>query len=111
MKITHLDDNYSVSEQITLDDIKILADEGVKILVCNRPDGEEANQITCAEIESMANTHGIDFFHIPAASGNISSEALNNFTAVLEGTDDRVHAYCRTGTRSSIFWQLSQQQK
>ena len=111
MKITRLDDKYSVSEQITLNDIKILADKDVKILICNRPDGEEPNQITCAEIESMANTHGISFFHIPATGGNVTMDALNNFIAVLEGTNERVHGYCRSGTRSSIFWQLAQQQK
>ncbi len=99
---------FSVSEQIKLEDIKQLADDGVKTLICNRPDGEEPNQLACCDIKAEAEKHGIQFFHIPVAGREIPEDALRDFTSTLDKCDKKVHAYCRTGTRSAIFWALSQ---
>jgi len=107
MNKIQLHDTFSVSEQIKIDDIKQLADEGVKTLICNRPDGEEPNQITCAEIKAAADANGINFVHIPVPGRVIPQDALEEFLKVIDGSDDKIHAYCKTGTRSSIFWGLS----
>jgi len=109
MNLQQLHDNFSISEQISLEDITVLAASGVKTIICNRPDGEEPNQITCAEIKATAEDNGINFVHIPVAGRDVSPAALQEFVNVVQGNDSKIHAYCRTGTRSSIFWQLSQQ--
>ncbi|MCF6193039.1 MAG: TIGR01244 family sulfur transferase [Kangiellaceae bacterium] len=109
MNLQQLHDNFSISEQITLEDIKTLAAHGVKTIICNRPDGEEPNQIACAEIKATAEANGINFVHIPVPGRDVPAESLQEFMCVIEENDSKVHAYCRTGTRSSIFWQLSQQ--
>lgn len=107
MKKIQIQDTFSVSEQITLQEIKTLAEEGVKVLICNRPDGEEPNQISCAEIKAAAEANGINFVHIPVPGREIPDTALQEFIQVIDGCKDKIHAYCRTGTRSSIFWGLS----
>lgn len=107
MKKIQIHDNFSVSEQITLDEMKILADDGVKTLICNRPDGEEPNQVKCSDIKAAAEENGINFVHIPVPGREIPEEALQDFLKVIDGCNDKIHAYCRTGTRSSIFWGLS----
>lgn len=111
MNIKQLAENFTISEQITLEDIETLATLGIKTLICNRPDGEEPNQITCAEINTVAAANGIDFVHIPVAGKDVPAESLEKFATVLQETNDRVHAYCRSGTRAAIFWDLSQQEK
>ena len=108
MKKTQITDNFSVSEQIKLDEIKSLAEQGVKILICNRPDGEEPNQVTCTEINAEAMEQGIIFIHIPVPGRDIPEDKLAEFNRALDNSDDKIHAYCRTGTRSSIFWGLSE---
>lgn len=107
MNKIQIHENFSVSEQVTLDEIKSLAAEGVKVLICNRPDGEEPNQVTCSEIKAAAEANGINFVHIPVPGRIIPEEALEEFVKVIDGCNDKIHAYCRTGTRSSIFWGLS----
>lgn len=109
MNFRQLHENFSISEQITLDDIKALSSQGVKTIICNRPDGEEPNQLTCAEIKVVASEHKIDFIHIPVPGRDIPADALDKFVEVIANTDGKIHAYCKTGTRSSIFWDLSQQ--
>lgn len=42
MDIRQIDDNYSVSGQIEPDDVRDIAAEGFRTIICNRPDGEEA---------------------------------------------------------------------
>jgi len=109
MNLQQLDEKFSISEQIALDDIKILASQGVKTIICNRPDDEEPNQITCAEIKAVADEFEINFVHIPVPSRDIPADALQEFSKVIASTNEKTHAYCKTGTRSSIFWELSRQ--
>ena len=66
------------------------------------------NQISCQTIKDAAEQNGIRFVHIPVSGREIPMQALNEFIECIETTDDKVHAYCRTGTRCSIFWGLSQ---
>ncbi len=40
MDIRQIDDNYSVSGQIEPDDVRDIAAEGFRTIICNRPDGE-----------------------------------------------------------------------
>ena len=110
MQIKHIEENFSISEQITLDDIKTLAELGVKTLICNRPEGEEPNQLTNAQITDEAKSHGINFVHIPSPGREIPQDALILFIKTLAEMNCKTHAYCRTGTRSSIFWELMQKQ-
>jgi len=108
MNKIQLDSNFSISEQVTLAEIESLASDGVKVLICNRPDGEEPNQISCDDVKAKAESHGIKFVHIPVPGRIIPEEALMAFTETLDNCEDKIHAYCRTGTRSSIFWGLSE---
>lgn len=108
MNILQLDEHLTISEQITEEDVKILADLGIKTLICNRPDNEEPNQISCEQIKSAAENLGVRFVHIPVLGREIPMAALNEFINCIESTDEKIHAYCRTGTRCSIFWGLSQ---
>ena len=103
-----INEKLSISEQIALGDIKTLANDGIKVLICNRPDGEEPNQLSCAEVKAAADANGINFVHIPVAGRIIPEDALEEFVKIINGCNDKIHAYCRTGTRSSIFWGLSQ---
>lgn len=44
----------SVSAQITLNDLQHIKEQGFKSIVCNRPDGEGADQISFAAIEKTS---------------------------------------------------------
>ena len=108
MKKTQVNEQLSFSDQIALDEIATLAEQGIKVLICNRPDGEEAGQLTAAQIETEASKHGITFLNIPVPGRIIPSDSLAEFSKAIQSTNDKVHAYCRTGTRCSIFWGLNE---
>ena len=90
--------------QLVAEAVPGLAAAGVRLIVNNRPDGEEPGQPASAEIEAAARAAGLDYRHIPvgrgfpAASVEAMAEALERGPAL---------AFCRSGTRSAWLWALA----
>jgi sulfide:quinone oxidoreductase len=108
MNIKKIAPHFSISEQIVLSDISFLSELGIKTLICNRPENENGHLLTYLEVKQEAKKWGIEFFAIPSSSRDISDDALDQFIQIITQQKKNVHAYCKTGGRSSIFWCLSQ---
>ncbi|MBE7635984.1 TIGR01244 family phosphatase [Sneathiella sp. P13V-1] len=111
MEAKKISDSLSVSPQITKDDIAALKEMGFRSIICNRPDGEGADQPTFEEIEAAANEVGLTIKYQPVTSGKVTDEDAEKFGALFEELPKPVFAYCRTGTRSATLWSLSQAEK
>jgi sulfide:quinone oxidoreductase len=101
-------DKYSVSEQISLEDVDRLAESGVTLIIGNRPDNEEEGQLAFAEIAARAEKNHIKALHIPFAGGQMQATDVAAFKAALKEADN-VHAFCRTGNRSTLIWEAANQ--
>lgn len=108
MDIRPLTDALSVSPQITAADLQAVAAAGFKSVICNRPDGEAADQPTIDEIMRAAALHGLQCRHLPAESGKVTDAQGTAFGALMAELPKPVLAYCRTGMRSTTMWALSQ---
>ena len=106
MKFVQLDSVVSVAGQLYPADIAGVKEQGFKIIVCNRPDDEEANQPESREIAAAAKDAGLEFLYLPITPGTIDEHTTIAFKGVL-ASEVPVFAYCRTGHRSSILWALS----
>ena len=98
----------SVSPQLNEADVAEAASAGFRAIIDNRPDGEEPGQPTAAEMSALATAHGLGFAHVPTVGGKISDEDVALMAHVLADLEGPVLAYCRTGTRSTTLWALSQ---
>lgn len=107
MDIKTLSETLTVSGQLTPSDIDALASRGVKHLICNRPDREAADQPQYAVIADRAKAAGIQCHFLPVVPGQITAEDISQFGALLS-SGEVTHAYCRTGTRCTHLWALSQ---
>lgn len=107
MKAKQVTDDFAVAEQLTADDVDMMAAAGFKTIICNRPDGESHGQPLRAEIQAVAEDHGIVFHYIPVVSGQLSLEDVAAFTEALDEAPKPVLAYCRSGTRSIQLWGLA----
>ncbi len=94
-----INEKISVSGQITIEDIPAIAEQGVQVLICNRPDNEAPDQPAYQLIEEAAKAQGLEVFNIPFAGGQMQAEHAEAF-AELMTAGKRMHAYCRTGKRS-----------
>lgn len=108
MEIKKLTDEISVSEQINPSDLLLIKEAGFCVVINNRPDGEVANQPTSSQIEEAANKVGLEYIHIPIDLNSISKEMIKQTADIIKNNSSPVFCYCRTGTRSTMLWALSQ---
>ena len=111
MQLNKIIDDYVVSEQITVDDIQTIKEAGFKTIFCNRPDNEEINQVTVECIKNAALKNGLKFIHQPVIGGQITQVDVDQFGEYFDASEKPIFAYCRTGTRSSMLWALSESGK
>ena len=108
MDIKKLTTGLSVSPQIVASDLQSLKDAGFRAIICNRPDGEGADQPTYDEIAAAAKKVGLETTYIPIVAGKVTDEDADAFNTALTELPGPVLAYCRTGTRSATLWSLGQ---
>ena len=108
LEIKQVTDEFSVSAQLALEDVPRLATMGIKSIICNRPDGEAADQVNVSEIQSAATEAGMEMVYLPVTAGSFSDLDVSGFLAAIERLPKPVHAYCRTGTRSLTLWSFYQ---
>lgn len=102
-----LTENMMASPQITLADVDEAAVQGVKMIINNRPDGEEPGQLEGAEIKAAAKRHGLAYRAIPVGHGGFSEPQITAMAEALKAADGPVLGYCRSGTRSTFLWALA----
>lgn len=107
MDIRKIDDTISVAPQLTSADVAEAARLGFKTLVANRPDQEEPDQPSMADIEAAARENGMSWVYMPVESGNVSDEDIDQFGAMIHESEKPVLAFCRSGTRCTVLWALN----
>ena len=108
MEAKKITETLSVSPQIAAADLAALKTAGFRSIICNRPDGEGADQPTFEEIEVAAKEQGLEARYQPVVSGKVRDDDAGAFGALLESLPKPVLAFCRTGTRSATLWALSE---
>ncbi len=108
MDSNQLTPQLHVASQISKEDIPTIAAQGFKVILNNRPDGEGEGQPLAAEIEAEAKAHGIQYIYQPVVGTAISDKDAENFGNNIANNDGPIFAHCRTGTRCTILWMLSQ---
>lgn len=98
----------SVAPQIRETDIGILAAQGFKAIINNRPDGESEDQPPSSVIEAAVRRQGLEFRHLPVISGKVTDDDVVAFAGALAKIRGPVLAYCRTGTRCTTLWALAE---
>jgi uncharacterized protein (TIGR01244 family) len=99
--------DYAVAGQITLEDVQRAAAEGFKLIVSNRPDGEDPGQPSEAEIKAAATAAGLQFRSLPYV-GPTPPGIVAETAMLLDETNRPVLAYCRSGMRSIKAWALAE---
>ena len=100
-------DQLSVAPQIQLGDLAVAAAQGFKLVINNRPDGEDPSQPSSADVEAAARAAGLDYAYLPVR-GSPTPEQVEAERAVLDEHEGPVLAFCRSGTRSIVTWSLGE---
>lgn len=108
MDLRRINDHVSVAPQISPGDVAAIKAAGFTTIVNNRPDGEAPDQPSSAEIRTAAEAAGLGYHEIPLGRDGISPNLVEDTQKVLEGSTGPVLCFCRSGTRSTTLWALSQ---
>lgn len=108
MTTIELTDTVSAAPQPTVADFDALAAAGFRTVINNRPDGEEPGQISAAEGARLAAERGMSYHHLPVTSPTLTRDAVERFGKLLAAAEGSVLAHCRSGTRSTLLWVLSE---
>ena len=109
--IRQLDDKVMVSGQVAPHEVAGLADQGITVLVNNRPDGEEPGQPLAGDIEEAAAAAGIGYRFVPIIRGIGPADVESMQEALREAEGGKLLAFCRSGTRSALAIALAKREE
>ena len=105
MDIRQINEEYSVSGQITLDDLDDIKALGFKSIVCHRPDFEVPDQPLFDDIAAKAEALGLPIAHIPVGPSGVTADAVRMMVDALDEFPRPMLGYCRSGARSTAVYQ------
>ncbi|KFI27216.1 TIGR01244 family sulfur transferase [Paenirhodobacter enshiensis] len=108
MDIRQITPELSVAPQIEPEEVAQLAALGFRALIDNRPDAEAGPERDSAAMAEAAKAAGLAFRYIPYEPGLLTDDLADAFGAALSELDGPVLAYCRSGTRSSHLWAMTE---
>jgi uncharacterized protein (TIGR01244 family) len=109
--IRQLDDKVMVSGQVAPHEVAGLAEQGITMLVNNRPDGEEPGQPLAGEIEDAAAAAGIEYRFVPIIRGIGPADVEEMQKALRASEQGKLLAFCRSGTRSALAVALAKREE
>ncbi|MGO2356459.1 MAG: TIGR01244 family sulfur transferase [Marinomonas foliarum] len=108
--LVQLDGLYYVAPQILVEDIETLKGLGFEKIINNRPDLESDDQPTDNDLRAEAEVLGLEYVSNPIDLSKLSKEHVRVQAEALIDSKKTL-AFCRTGTRSSVLWLLSENAK
>ncbi|MBT1155022.1 TIGR01244 family phosphatase [Aminobacter anthyllidis] len=111
MEYRQITEDYSVSGQITPDEVAAIKAAGFKSVICNRPDDEQPGQPSADSVKAAVEAAGLAFRYIPVISGAMTGDNVADMADALDEMDGPVFAYCRSGTRCTNLYMAIQQSK
>lgn len=101
-------DQYFVSPQIDFADIEAIKQAGITLVIANRPDPEVPPSHYAQAIGAAVRDAGMAFEELPITHQTLTPDNIAAQSALIEGAEGAVLAYCASGTRSTIIWALGQ---
>ncbi|SHH55327.1 TIGR01244 family sulfur transferase [Cognatishimia maritima] len=106
MDIREITPRYSVSPQISVEDIPAIVAAGFTCVICNRPDVEIPPSHHAEVIGIAVKDAGLDFVINPLTHDAMTQDRMSLQRETLESSAGKVLAYCASGTRSTVAWML-----
>lgn len=97
-----------VSKQLFEHDVRLLAKQGVRSIMDNRPADEATEQPLSADLARVAEELGMSFVHFPVDPKAISSEDLAAFTQRCDALERPLLLFSRTGAASTKIWEMAE---
>jgi len=108
MDIRQISDGFAVAPQIEPSDMVALAAAGFVTVINNRPDAEVPPSHQSSAMQAAAEAAGLSYVENPVQNGGLTMDMVTTQGNAAATAGGPVLAWCRSGTRSSMVWALSQ---
>jgi uncharacterized protein (TIGR01244 family) len=106
MVIKQIDQRFSVAGQLTAADVQQIADQGFKLLINFRPDGEGGEaQPANAILAEQAQALGLHYAYIPVIPNQVQASDVDQLRDFLTQHPGQALGFCRTGNRAGNVYQ------
>ena len=105
-----LNAQVSVAGQMTTDKFQQLIQAGFKSVIVNRPDQEQGNTVSVAQLRQIAEQSQVSVIYQPILSGKISQTDVTEFAKYYNELTKPILMICRSGSRSSILFNQAKSQ-
>lgn len=105
-----LNAQVSVVGQMTTDKFQQLIKDGFKSVIVNRPDQEQGNTVSVAQLRQIAEQSQVSVIYQPILSGKISQTDVIEFAKYYNELPKPILMVCRSGSRSSILFNQAKSQ-
>ena len=96
--------------QMTTDKFQQLLKAGFKSVIVNRPDQEQGNTVSVAQLRQIAEQSQVSVIYQPILSGKISQTDVIEFTKYYNELPKPILMVCHSGSRSSILFNQAKSQ-
>ena len=107
MNVTELAPEVFATGQLTEQDLKLIAEQGIKTVINNRPDHEGPGQPLTADLQRAAEALGMRYIYQPVVSGAMTPKNIEDFREIYPTVDKPLLLFCFTGARSAHLFQAS----
>ncbi|MEE9428899.1 MAG: TIGR01244 family sulfur transferase [Paracoccaceae bacterium] len=104
MNIQQISEDFSITSQVHPEHMKALAENGIRAIICNRPDGEEFGQPSFDIVQTAAKAAGIQMRYVPIVHGAAGLAEFTAFGEALKTLPAPILGYCRSGMRSASMY-------
>lgn len=108
IRVLELAPQVYVSGQLFEHDVRLLARQGIRSILCNRADGESTGQPSAVDLAKVADELGVTFVHLPIDPRSITPEVVETFTKTCDELKRPLHIFSRTGARSTKLWEMAE---
>jgi len=106
IKALELAPQVYVCGQLFGQDLPLVAKQGVRSIMNNRPDNETLGQPLSADLAKAAEELGMTFVHLPVDSRSITRQDVTAFAKACEELERPLLIFCRSGARSTKIWEM-----
>ncbi|GGE01632.1 hypothetical protein GCM10011515_21690 [Tsuneonella deserti] len=109
MELKQLSCQFAVTGQVAPGDMAVVASQGFRTVVCNRPDHEGSDQPEASQLEAAAARQGLRFEYLPIVPGQATDLDARRLARILDETQSPVLAFCRSGARAESLWRRARE--
>lgn len=106
LDLRRLTPDYGVAPQIDPSDLPAIKAAGFVMVIDNRPDAEVGGDLQASSMEQAAKAAGLAFVANPVTPGQFTADLVARQRAAIAAAGGPVFAYCASGNRSTVVWEL-----